>query len=237
MAPASVSQDDSPRERMVRDHLQARGIQDPRVLEAMRRVPREEFVPRFLASHAYDDRPLYIGYEQTISQPYIVALMTEALQLQGPERVLEVGTGSGYQTAILACLCAEVYTIERIRPLSMRARATLRRLGFQNVHFRIGDGALGWPEAAPFDAILVTAGASELPRAYHSQVAEGGRIVIPIGPLGGQILHRFTRSRDRWIDEKLTRVAFVPLVTETQAGHPPPEPSGETPLPPQSETE
>lgn len=206
---------------MVREHLAARGIQDSRVLDAMLRVPREEFVPAFLRQYAYDDRPLYIGYEQTISQPYIVGLMTEALQLTGSERVLEVGTGSGYQTAILALLCAEVYTIERIRKLSLRAEATLTRLGITNVHFRVGDGALGWPEAAPFEAILVTAGASDLPKALTEQLAEGGRLVIPIGPLGSQTLHRITRKQGQWHDEKLTRVAFVPLISETEAGQPP----------------
>ncbi len=210
----------SPRERMVREHLAARGIQDQRVLDAMLSIPREEFVPAFLAQYAYDDRPLYIGYEQTISQPYIVGLMTEALQLTGAERVLEIGTGSGYQTAVLAVLCAEVYTIERIRKLSVRAQTTLRKLGIANVHFRVGDGALGWPEAAPFDGILVTAGASELPKALIEQLAEGGRLVIPIGPLGSQTLHRITRKQGQYIDEKLTRVAFVPLISETEAGQP-----------------
>ncbi|MCS6978275.1 MAG: protein-L-isoaspartate(D-aspartate) O-methyltransferase [Gemmatales bacterium] len=232
MSLLAAAEPGSPRERMVREHLAARGIQDARVLDAMLRVPREAFVPAFLTQNAYDDRPLYIGYEQTISQPYIVALMTEALQLKGQERVLEVGTGSGYQTAILALLCAEVYTIERIRKLSIRAQTTLRKLGITNVQFRVGDGALGWPEAAPFDAILVTAGASELPRALAEQLAEGGRLVIPIGPLGSQTLHRFTRKQGQLLDEKLTRVAFVPLISETEAGQPsesPVEPSSDEP--------
>jgi len=211
----------SPRERMVREHLAARGIEDQRVLDAMLRIPREEFVPAFLAQYAYDDRPLYIGYDQTISQPYIVGLMTEALQLKGKERVLEIGTGSGYQTAVLALLCAEVYTIERIRKLSVRAQKTLEKLGITNVQFRVGDGALGWPEAAPFDGILVTAGASDLPKALTEQLAEGGRLVIPIGPLGSQTLHRITREQGKLTDEKLTRVAFVPLISETEAGQPP----------------
>jgi protein-L-isoaspartate(D-aspartate) O-methyltransferase len=202
------------RKQMVRQHLEARGIADRRVLRAMKTVPREHFVPSFLQTQAHEDRPLLIGYDQTISQPYIVALMTEALQLQGAERVLEIGTGSGYQTAVLAMLCQQVYTIERIAKLSIRAQRTLDQLGYANVEFRVGNGAKGWPEAAPFDAIIVTAGATSLPPRYHTQLAEGGRLVIPLGPAGKQVLYRYTRRGTDLIDEELTRVAFVPLVSE-----------------------
>jgi protein-L-isoaspartate(D-aspartate) O-methyltransferase len=201
------------RHRMVTEQIQARDIRDAAVLDAMRAVPREAFVPLFLRPWAYTDRPLLIGYEQTISQPYIVGLMTEALQLKGNERVLEIGTGCGYQTAVLAEIAAEVYTIERIARLSHRAAATLGRLGYHNIHFRVGDGTLGWPEPAPFDAILVTAGATKLPFSYREQLREGGRLVIPIGPHGDQELHRFTRRSQGYDDEDLGRVSFVPLIS------------------------
>jgi protein-L-isoaspartate(D-aspartate) O-methyltransferase len=171
-------------------------------------------MPAFLRAYAYDDRPYAIGYEQTISQPYIVAFMTQALRLQGNERVLEIGTGSGYQTAVLALLAAEVFTVERIPELSLRAELTLHRLGLTNVHYRVANGTFGWPEEAPFDAILVTAGATALPRAYREQLADGGRLVIPLGPHGHQVLHRCTRRGDDWEDEPLTQVAFVPLVSD-----------------------
>jgi protein-L-isoaspartate(D-aspartate) O-methyltransferase len=200
------------RERMVHDQLEPRDIGDAQVLRAMGVVPRQEFVPRMLRPWAYMDRPLLIGYDQTISQPFIVALMTQSLGLEGDERVLEVGTGSGYQTAVLAELCSEVYSIERIPRLSHRAAATLHRLGYRNVRLRVGDGTRGWPEAAPFDAILVTAGATKLPPAYRNQLREGGRLVIPIGGQGDQVLHRYTRHGDELVDEDLGRVAFVPLV-------------------------
>jgi len=200
------------RQQMVRGQLKARGIRDPRVLAVMGEIPREKFVVPSLVEQAYEDRPLYIGHEQTISQPYIVALMTEALQLKGHERVLEIGTGSGYQTAVLAHLCKEVFTIERVGELAQRARAVLEQQGLANIHFRTGDGSLGWPEEAPFDAILVTAGATELPPTYREQLVEGGRLVIPLGPIGAQVLHRYTREPNAWIDEEITRVAFVPLI-------------------------
>jgi protein-L-isoaspartate(D-aspartate) O-methyltransferase len=202
---------------MVRQQLLPRGIQDERVLKVMGQIPREEFVPSFLRAFAYDDRPLPIGYEQTISQPCIVALMTAALRLQGPERVLEIGTGSGYQTAVLANLCAEVYSIERIPELGLRAELTLARLGIDNVHLRVANGTAGWPEEAPFDAVLVTAGAASLPPAYREQILPGGRLVIPLGPQGAQVLHRFTRRDDDWEDENLGNVAFVPLVSERRS--------------------
>jgi len=201
------------RQRMVREHLKARGIRDARVLAVMLRVPRELFVPRLIRDRAYEDRPLFIGYDQTISQPYITAFMTEALELEPTDRVLEIGTGSGYQTAILAELAATVYTIERLEPLSRRAQRLLHHLGYQNIHFRVGDGSLGWHEAAPFQAIIVTAGAARLPQPLVEQLATHGRLVIPIGPPGEQYLHRYRKTDHDLTDEVLTQVAFVPLVS------------------------
>ncbi len=197
---------------MVEEQLIPRGVRDPRVLRAMTAVPRAEFVPWFLRDQAYTDQPLVIGYDQTVSQPCIVGMMTEALGLEGSERVLEIGTGSGYQTAVLAELCREVYTIERIPELRTRAELVLERLGYRNVFFRVGDGTAGWKEAAPFDHILVTAGATSLPPAYQEQLVEGGRLVIPLGPRVEQVLHRFTRRGRGLEDEPMGRVAFVPLV-------------------------
>jgi protein-L-isoaspartate(D-aspartate) O-methyltransferase len=199
---------------MVEEQLIPRGIRDSRVLTAMARVPREEFVPAFLRDLAYTDQPLLIGYEQTISQPCIVAMMTEALTLEGRERVLEIGTGSGYQTAVLAELCRTVFSVERIPELSLRAELTLDRLGYRNIQLRFGNGTLGWPDEAPFDAIIVTAGAASLPPAFREQLVEGGRLVIPLGPQGSQVLHRFVRRDGELADESLGRVAFVPLVNE-----------------------
>ncbi len=169
------------RKKMVEQQLIRRGIRDPRVLEVMGRVPRHEFVDPGLAGQAYLDHPLNIGLKQTISQPYIVALMTASLELQGSEKVLEIGTGSGYQLAILAELARHVYSIERINSLSNRARRALYRLGYVNVTLRIGDGTVGWPEEAPFDAIMVTAAAPRIPEIYREQLAEGGRLVMPRG--------------------------------------------------------
>jgi protein-L-isoaspartate(D-aspartate) O-methyltransferase len=200
------------RRQMVQDHLEPRDIHDARVLRAMGVVPREEFVPLMLRPWAYTDRPLLIGYEQTISQPFIVALMSEALRLEGNEQVLEIGTGCGYQTAVLAELCSDVFSIERIARLSQRAASTLHQLGYRNVNLRVGDGTHGWPEAAPFDAILVTAGATKLPPAFREQLREGGRLVIPVGSPGDQTLHRYTRRGQELEDEDLGRVAFVPLI-------------------------
>jgi protein-L-isoaspartate(D-aspartate) O-methyltransferase len=201
------------RANMVRDQLEARGIRDELVLRAVGKVPREAFVPAFLQREAYADNPLVIGYEQTISQPYMVGLMTEALRLKGGERVLEIGTGSGYQTAVLAEICQTVYTIERLEPLSQRAQRVLHDLGYRNICYQVGDGGLGWWENAPFDGILVAAGAEHLPTAYHAQLREGGSLVIPLGPSGDQYLHRLTRAGDGYMNEDLGRVSFVPLVT------------------------
>lgn len=197
---------------MVAEQLQARGIRDPRVLRAMLRVPRHRFVPPELAASAYEDGPLPIGQGQTISQPYMVALMTQCLELTGTERVLEVGTGSGYQSAVLAELCRWVYTVERIPELAARAERTLRELGYHNVSVRVGDGTLGWPEEAPFEGILVTAGAPEAPPALLEQLAEGGRLVIPVGTRYSQTLQRITRRGGRLEVEEFGPCVFVPLV-------------------------
>ena len=210
--PTSTS--DARRERMVERQIAARGVRDERVLRAMREVPRHRFVPAQLASAAYDDRALPLACQQTISQPYVVALMIEALSLRASDRVLEVGTGSGYAAAVLSRIAAEVYTIERLAELADLARKRLAELGYGNVRVRIGDGSLGWPEAAPFDAILVSAGAPGVPKTLESQLAPGGRLVIPVGSADhGQSLLRITRlASDRLEREDLGEVQFVPLV-------------------------
>jgi protein-L-isoaspartate(D-aspartate) O-methyltransferase len=176
------------RERMVEDQLVRRGITDARVLAAMRRIPRHRFVDEGLAHSAYGDHPLPIGEEQTISQPYIVGLMTSLLQLSGTEKVLEVGTGSGYQTAVLGALARRVCSIERLPRLAERARGTLEALGVDNVWVRVGNGALGWPDEAPFDRILVAAGGPAVPPPLVAQLAEGGRMVLPVGSPEDQVL-------------------------------------------------
>lgn len=201
------------RERMVQNQLVDRGICDRRVLDAMNSVPREEFVPGQLQSEAYEDWPLPIGFGQTISQPFTVAFMTEALRLAGRERVLEIGTGSGYAAAVLGCLASEVHTVERIPLLAQQAEHRLERLGFSNVFVHAANGTLGLPRHAPFDAITVTAGADELPKPYAEQLAEGGRIVIPIGATRtSQSLFRFTRRGHELKTENLGQFAFVPLI-------------------------
>jgi protein-L-isoaspartate(D-aspartate) O-methyltransferase len=203
------------RERMVADQLRARGITDPRVLTAMGRVPRHRFVEEALAARAYGDYPLPIGEKQTISQPYMVALMTQALELVGGERVLEVGTGSGYQTAILAGLATKVYSVERIRSLADRARAILEELGYYNVLIRVGDGTLGWREEAPFDAVLVTAAAPEVPAPLVEQLKAGGRLVIPVGGSTAQVLKCLVKEPDGLVREsELVGCVFVKLVGE-----------------------
>lgn len=197
---------------MVASQIEARGVRDERVLHALRTVPRHEFVPANLRRHAYQDRPLPIGDGQTISQPYIVAAMTE-LAAAGPgTRVLEVGTGSGYQAAVLAATGAEVYSIELVEELQARAAATLARLGYERVRLRAGDGRAGWPDAAPFDAILVTAAAAAVPPALLEQLADGGRLVIPVGDYHHQVLEVHRRSGDGVTVERVFPVAFVPLV-------------------------
>jgi len=200
-----------PRARMVREQLVARGIRDPRVLDAMGRVPRHELVPAEERDDAYQDGPLPIGEGQTISQPYIVAAMSEAAALSGRERVLEVGTGSGYQAAVLSQLAAEVYTIELEPALAARAKRDLERLGCTNVHTRTGDGYRGWPEAAPFDAILVTAAPEEVPPALLEQLSVGGRLVIPFGSRADQDLWLYTKTAHGVERKHLFPVRFVPL--------------------------
>lgn len=199
------------RQRMVDEQIARRGIRDQRVLAAMRKIERHRFVSEAQRSGAYEDHPLPVGEGQTISQPYIVALMTEALALQGDERVLEVGTGSGYQTAILAELAAEVYSVEILPRLAEQARATLEDLGYRNVHIRLGDGSEGWAEHAPYQGILVTAAPPEVPPALLEQLAEGGRLVIPVG-VQSQELELHTRRPEGFRVERLAAVRFVPLV-------------------------
>jgi protein-L-isoaspartate(D-aspartate) O-methyltransferase len=203
------------RRAMVADQIVARGVRDPRVLMAMSDVPRHLFVPPGVADQAYGDHPLPIGEGQTISQPYIVALMTECLALKGGERVLEVGTGSGYQAAVLARIAASVDTIEINVALARQAASTLERLGFTNVRVRTGDGFFGWPEDAPFDAIIVTAAAPEIPPALFAQLAEGGRLVIPIGDVQTyQRLTVVTKRNGRPRVEQVLDVRFVPMTGE-----------------------
>jgi protein-L-isoaspartate(D-aspartate) O-methyltransferase len=202
---------------MVREQIESRGVSDPRVLAAMRKVPRHEFVPEHLAEAAYEDHPLPIGYGQTISQPYIVALMTELLRLTPKAKVLEIGTGCGYQTAVLAEIAAEVYSVEIIEPLAKESADRLQRLGYKNVHVRRADGYLGWPEQAPFDAIVVTAGADHIPPPLVEQLKPSGRMVIPVGePHGEQsLLLVQTGPSGEVITRNVTAVLFVPLTRET----------------------
>ncbi len=197
---------------MVEEQLRRRGISDSRVLEAMGKVPRHLFVHNDYRDSAYEDRPLPIGEGQTISQPYIVALMTQSLGLHGREKVLEVGTGSGYQTAVLSELAQKIFTIERIPALFVRARKVLEELGYSNISFLSGDGSRGWPEEAPFDGIIVTAGSPDVPPTLKSQLADGGRLVIPTGPRYTQTLYKLTRKGDRFTEEDVTGCVFVPLV-------------------------
>lgn len=199
---------------MVEQQLKRRGISDPRVLAAMARVPRHAFVPKVAEPVAYADAALPIGHGQSISQPYIVALMAEAAQIGPEDRVLEIGTGSGYGAAVLACLAKEVYSIERQRELLEEARERLAALGYHNVHLTCGDGTTGWPEHAPYDAILVTAAAPDVPAPLAEQMVEGGRLVIPIGTRSGQTLMRFTYHADGVEEEPLVEVRFVPLIGE-----------------------
>jgi protein-L-isoaspartate(D-aspartate) O-methyltransferase len=200
------------REEMVRNQLAAGGIRKAEVLQAMAEVPRHEFVPASLRPYAYADGPLPIGHGQTISQPFIVAYMTQALELSKEDTVLEIGTGSGYQAAILGKLTKEVYTIEIVPPLAESARAVLSKLGFENVHVRQGDGYLGWPEKAPFDAIIVTCAPDHVPEPLISQLKEGGRLVIPVGATGGIQQLVLLRKRNGQISkEKMLDVRFVPM--------------------------
>jgi protein-L-isoaspartate(D-aspartate) O-methyltransferase len=200
------------RELMVSRQLMARGIKDVRVLGAMRKVPRHLFVSPDLRQMAYDDMALQIGEGQTISQPYMVAIMTELLELQGDERVLEVGTGSGYQTAILAELSRDVYTVERLEDLTFAAKERLASLGYGNVYFMVGDGSAGLPDEAPFDRVLVTASAPEIPGPLKEQLGEGGIIITPVGSLSTQELVKAVRRKDRFQESRHTPCVFVPLL-------------------------
>jgi protein-L-isoaspartate(D-aspartate) O-methyltransferase len=199
------------RERMVRDQIEARGVTDARTLAALRTVERHRFVPPEAAALAYADHPLEIGDGQTISQPYIVAVMSEAIGLRGGEKVLEVGTGSGYQAAVLAEMGARVYTMEIVPTLARRARETLARLGYRSIEVREGNGWAGWPEEAPFDAIVVTAAPPTIPEALKAQLRDGGRLVIPVGD-DVQELRLVTRRGATFEDKRLLMVRFVPLV-------------------------
>jgi protein-L-isoaspartate(D-aspartate) O-methyltransferase len=201
------------RERMVESQVEARGVKDPRVLSALLKVERHRFVPEKYLDLAYSDQPLPIGEGQTISQPYIVALMTELLELKGNEKVLEIGTGSGYQAAILAELAKEVYTIEIIEPLATRAREKLSELGYQNVTVKAGDGYLGWPEAAPFDAIIVTAAPDHIPKPLIEQLKEGGRMVLPVGT-HTQELKKIVKRSGKMETIDIIPVLFVPMTGE-----------------------
>ncbi len=200
------------RSRMVEIQLKERGIRDNKVLQAMRKVPRHLFVPEEMKPFAYGDEPLPIGEGQTISQPYIVAYMTEALALKGDEIVLEVGTGSGYQTAVLAEIAREIYTIELVEVLSLRAQEILQKLGYSNIQFKIGDGTLGWQEHAPFDAMMVTAAPPSVPKRLQDQLRVSGRMVIPVGSCFQELV-LISREKRGFKKKKLLPVRFVPLIT------------------------
>lgn len=215
---------DAARERMVQDQIAARGVHEVRVLAAMRNVPRHLFVDRGLQERAYDDTPLPIGEQQTISQPYIVALMAEALELSGGERVLEIGTGSGYEAAVLGELCRELYSVERIPALAAGARRVLASLGYQNVHINVADGSLGWPEMAPFEAIVMSAAARRIPRPLVEQLADAGRLVLPMGEEDAQTLVRIRKTAAGLREECLGECRFVKLIgiygwEEPEQGH------------------
>lgn len=218
--PALVNADDrvKERQRMVETQLkpQERGIKHKGVLRAMAEVPRHEFVPLESRAEAYEDRPLPIGYDQTISQPYIVAFMTEALDPKPADRVLEIGTGSGYQAAVMAKLVREVYTIEIVEPLGRRAQADLQRLGFTNVHVRVGDGYAGWPEQAPFDTIIVTCAPGKVPKPLTEQLKEGGRMIIPVGAPGSQKLLLIRKEAGQLKEKRAMDVRFVPMTGQAQ---------------------
>jgi protein-L-isoaspartate(D-aspartate) O-methyltransferase len=196
---------------MVQEQIIGRGIKDARVIEAMRKIPRHWFVDTGIINRSYDDSALPIGERQTLSQPYMAARMTEALALAGEEKLLEIGTGSGYQTALLAELCFNVFSLERIRALARKARAVLDRLEYQNVAIHVGDGTIGWSEHAPYDAIIVAAGAPDVPRPLLEQLTEGGRLVIPVGDDQGQVLMRITRGAAGFEEERLGECRFVKL--------------------------
>lgn len=200
------------RKRMVEEQIVGRGVKDERVLAAMRKVPRHEFLPEAIRGMAYQDSALPLGEAQTMSQPYMVAVMSELLGLSGIERVLEIGTGSGYQAAVLAELCGKVYTVERIKILADRARATLDRLGYRSVAIKVYDGTYGWKDMAPFDAIIVTAGSPDIPAPLVEQLKEGGRMVIPVGERYGQMLMKVVKTPEGPITDQSIPCVFVPLI-------------------------
>ena len=200
------------RKRMVEEQIAARGVRDPRVLAAMAAIPRHVFVPEGQWHHAYEDHPLPLADGQTVSQPYIVAAMTEALELTPECKVLEIGTGSGYQAAILASVVRMVHTVEIIKDLSVRASLILRRLDIRNVRFRVGDGHDGWPEFAPYDRIIVTAAAENMPYPLAEQLVDGGKMVVPVGPPGSQVLTLLAKHGKKTVQRHLMGVAFVPFV-------------------------
>lgn len=200
------------RERMVQEQIIARGVSDSRVLAAMRKIPRHRFVDPGLVNRAYDDSALPIGDKQTLSQPYMAARMSEALRLTGNEKVLEIGTGSGYQTALLAELCFNVFSVEKIRALSHKARRLLDQLDYQNIALHVGDGTIGWSEHAPYNGIIVTAGAPHPPKPLLEQLLIGGRLVIPVGDEQAQTLVRVTRTRYSFKEERLGECKFVKLL-------------------------
>jgi protein-L-isoaspartate(D-aspartate) O-methyltransferase len=202
------------RDRMVKEQIVRRGVTGERVLAAVRKVPREEFVPPDSRAESYSDGPLPIGYGQTISQPYVVAFMTEQLQPQPTDRVLEIGTGSGYQAAVLAELVAEVYSIEIVEPLVKTAEATLQRLGYKNVHVKAGDGYKGWSEYAPFDAVIVTCAPDHVPQPLVDQLKEGGRMIIPVGPTLAQQLYLLEKRNGQVRQSAVMDVRFVPMTRE-----------------------
>jgi protein-L-isoaspartate(D-aspartate) O-methyltransferase len=212
--PAEPSDFAAERQRMVQQQLMARGINDARVLAAMAKVPREEFVPPESRAASYEDGPMPIGHGQTISQPYIVAFMTEQLRPKPSDHVLEIGTGSGYQAAILAGLVKDVYTIEIIEALAKDAEATLQRLGYKNVHAKVGDGYRGWPEHAPFDAITVTCAPDHVPQPLIDQLKEGGRMIIPVGGFGNQELYLLEKKSGQLQRRAVLPVRFVPMAGE-----------------------
>ena len=214
--PVASSEFAATRQRMVQRQLRERGIKDERVLAAMGKVPREEFVPADERGDAYEDGPLPIGYGQTISQPYIVAFMTEQLRPKRGDRVLEIGTGSGYQAAILGELVAEVYTIEIVEPLAKNAEATLQRLGYKNVHVKVGDGYKGWPEEAPFNAVIVTCAPDNVPQSLVEQLKDGGRMVIPVGEQFAQQLYVLEKKNGQLKESVTLPVRFVRMTREAE---------------------
>jgi len=209
------------RDRMVDEYIIPRGVKDRAVLAAMRRIPRHRFIPLSYSASAYNDAPLSIGHGQTISQPSLVAFMTEALSLHGAKKVLEVGTGSGYQAAVLAEIVPNVFTIEIVEPLAVQAAQTLAELGYRNIHTRVGDGYQGWPEEAPFDAIVVTAASDHVPQPLLDQLAVGGHLILPVGKaFQEQELALYRRTKDGYERTRLTLVIFVPLIHKDSSAQP-----------------